>query len=73
MIKYPITERETEVLKCLSNGLTTEQAAKKLFISRHTAESHRRSLYFKLEAKNAVQLGVVAERQGLLSNSLITG
>lgn len=47
---YPggLTEREVEVLRCVSFGLTSNQVAEKLIISPLTVNVHLRSIYNKL-------------------------
>ena len=65
-----ITERETEVLVLLSEGLTVKEVASELFISHHTVISHKKSLYEKLGAANCFQLGMIAERNGLLKQTI---
>ena len=64
-----ITEREQEVLALLSEGLTVREVASELFISHHTVISHKKSLYEKLDVGNCFQLGMIAERMGLLQES----
>ena len=62
----PLTERETEVLQWLAQGLSNRQIAAKLHISEHTVKFHVSSVYGKLGATNraeAVRLGV---RQGVV-------
>lgn len=57
----PLTERETEVLQYLAQGLSNKQIAVKLHISEHTVKFHVSSIYGKLGATNraeAVRLGV---------------
>jgi DNA-binding NarL/FixJ family response regulator len=57
----PLTERETEVLQLLAQGLSNKQIAVRLFISEHTVKFHVSSIYGKLGATNraeAVRLGV---------------
>ena len=61
-----ITERETQVLTLLSDGLTVKEVAAELYISHHTVVSHKKSLYEKLGVNNCFQLGMIAERMGLL-------
>lgn len=61
-----LTERETEVLQLLAQGLANKQIALDLGISEHTVKFHVSSIYTKLNAANrteAVRLGV---RQGLI-------
>jgi DNA-binding NarL/FixJ family response regulator len=57
----PLTERETEVLQLLTQGLSNKQIAVRLHISEHTVKFHVSSVYGKLGATNraeAVRLGV---------------
>lgn len=51
-----LSEREMEVLGCIANGLTTQEIAEKLFISKNTVETHRKNLLYKLQAKNTAEL-----------------
>jgi len=62
-----LTERETEVLQLLSQGLANKQIASVLGISEHTVKFHVSAIYTKLGATNraeAVRLGV---RSGLVT------
>jgi DNA-binding CsgD family transcriptional regulator len=55
--KIPIiTRREKEVLSLISEGLTNNQIATKLFISITTVDTHRKNLLAKFEAKNTATL-----------------
>jgi predicted ATPase/DNA-binding CsgD family transcriptional regulator len=47
---YPsdLTAREVEVLRLVAQGLTDEQVAEQLVISRHTVNSHLKAIYGKL-------------------------
>lgn len=51
-----ISNRESEVLNLLSYGLTTQVISKKLFLSHHTINSHRKNLLIKLKANNTAEL-----------------
>ena len=51
-----ISKREIEVLKLISEGLTNQQIADKLFLSPLTVDSHRKNLIIKLNAKNTASL-----------------
>ncbi len=54
--KVELTKREIEVLKHIVNEYTTGEIAKKLFISPHTVETHRKNLLSKLMVKNTAGL-----------------
>jgi DNA-binding NarL/FixJ family response regulator len=57
----PLTERESQVLQLLAQGLANKQIAISLGISEHTVKFHVSSLYAKLGATNrteAVRLGI---------------
>ena len=51
-----LTERELEVLKCITDEMTIKEIAKALFISPRTVETHRRNLIQKLKVKSSVGL-----------------
>lgn len=51
-----ISEREKEVLQLIGNGDSSKIIADKLHISETTVISHRKSLIYKLHAKNTAEL-----------------
>ncbi len=61
-----LTERELEVLKLIAMQHTSEEIAQKLYIAKSTVDTHRKNLIYKLKVKNAVGLGLFAERNGLI-------
>jgi DNA-binding CsgD family transcriptional regulator len=61
-----LTPREIEILKHLCDGLTSDEIAKKLHISRHTVDNHRRNLLEKTNIKSTVGLVRFAVDQGYL-------
>lgn len=61
-----LSEREVEVLRCLSRGLTTTQAAVELFISENTIKTHTRHILEKLGVSNRVEAVARAIESGLL-------
>lgn len=61
-----LTERELEVLKLIAQQYTSDEIGKKLFIARSTVDTHRKNLIYKLKVKNAVGLGLFAEKNGLI-------
>lgn len=61
-----LTKREKEILKLISDGLTNNQIAEKLFISPLTVDSHRKNLLTKLNANNTAALVRVAIENELI-------
>lgn len=61
-----LSGRETEVLECLSTGLTNKRIAEKLSISPFTVKRHIENIYQKLQAQTRVELVEKAKRSGLL-------
>jgi len=51
-----LSNKETEVLGLISEGLTTKEIAAKLFVSSRTIETHRANIIKKLEVKNTAEL-----------------
>lgn len=61
-----LTNRETEILKCIAQGLISKEIAAKLFISEKTVNTHRQRIIAKLNATNsseavhrAFQMGII--------------
>ncbi|MEP3387147.1 MAG: response regulator transcription factor [Reichenbachiella sp.] len=51
-----LSEREKEIIKCLSDGLNSKAIANELFISEHTVKTHRRNIMHKLKVKTSAEL-----------------
>jgi DNA-binding CsgD family transcriptional regulator len=51
-----LTLREKEIIQLVSQGSSSKEIAAKLFISKHTVESHRKHILRKLNVKNAPQM-----------------
>ncbi len=60
-----LTGREREVLALVADGLTNDEIARYLYISPGTAKTHVRHLLTKLDARDRVQLAIIAHRTGL--------
>lgn len=61
-----LTKRETEVMILIAQAYTINEIAEKLFISAHTAETHRKNIMAKLKFKNRVELTLYAKENGYL-------
>ncbi|KQS60502.1 two-component system response regulator [Geodermatophilus sp. Leaf369] len=60
-----LTDRETEVLKLVSRGLSARQIAERLVLSHRTVENHVQNTLRKLQLHNRVELTRYAIEQGL--------
>ena len=65
--KDQITKREIEILDLLSRGLSSNDIAEALFISKNTVNFHRRQLLKKTISKNIAELIGKAYRLGILT------
>ena len=62
----PLTPRELEVVKLIAEGLTSEEIAEQLVISKKTVDRHRANVLEKLGMRNRVELTRYAIRRGLV-------
>lgn len=62
-----ISERELEVIRLIGSGFSSKEIADKLFISSHTAITHRKNLIKKFKVRNTAQLIKEAARRMLLN------
>jgi len=51
----PLSERETEILQLLSEGLNYRSIAEKIFLSPHTIKSHIKNIYAKLHVHSRAE------------------
>lgn len=51
-----LSPREIEIIKLIANEHTTAEISKKLFISEHTVETHRKNIWRKTGAKSIIGL-----------------
>ncbi|MGM9474991.1 response regulator [Pedobacter sp. GSP4] len=61
------SEREINVLKLIAEGLTNQEIADKLYLSRRTVESQREALISKTGTKNSASLVRFAMRNGYVA------
>jgi DNA-binding NarL/FixJ family response regulator len=60
-----LTEREFEVLKMVARGMSNAEIAEELTISPATAKTHVAHLLTKLDARDRIQLVIIAYQSGL--------
>ena len=61
-----LSERELEILVCICQGLSTQEIADKLFISKRTVDKHRANILEKSGCKNSASLVVYAIKNGFI-------
>ncbi len=61
-----LSKREKEVLANLALGLSDDQLAEKLFVSKSTIKTHLRRIYSKLLVKNRAQSVAIAHKHGII-------
>jgi DNA-binding NarL/FixJ family response regulator len=61
-----LTVRETEILKLLANGRSSQQIADHLHLSPHTVQTHRKSIIRKLNIKSPTEFVIYAMDLGIL-------
>jgi LuxR family maltose regulon positive regulatory protein len=65
----PLSEREIEVLQLISEGLTNQEIATRLYLSLYTVKAHARNIYAKFGVKNRTQAVAMGKALGILSQN----
>lgn len=63
---FDFTEKEIEVLREITSGLTNDEIAEKLYMSVNTVKKHIQSMIDKTGLKNRTQLAVEAMKTGFI-------
>ena len=61
-----ISNRERDIVQLLAKGLTNNQIADKLSISRHTVRTHRKNMLAKCNVNNTTELVVRCVKEGII-------
>jgi len=64
--KSPLTDRETDVLKQLSQGKTYDYIAMALHVSKDTVKTHIRHIYEKLQVDNKSEAVILARKNNFV-------
>ena len=67
LLKWGISKREWEVLLLMSEGLSNQEIAERLFVSLNTIKTHSSNLFEKLDVKRRTQAIEKGKRLGLLA------
>lgn len=66
--KAGLSDRETEVLRLMARGLSNDEIATELYVSRETVKSHVGSIYRKLAVRDRTQAVIAAYESGLVGS-----
>jgi DNA-binding NarL/FixJ family response regulator len=64
-----LTDRQAEVLRLVSRGLSNAEIAERLVLSRRTVEHHVQDIYLKIGAATRAGAAMFAMQHGLLDQS----
>ncbi|GAA2291080.1 hypothetical protein SVIO_058500 [Streptomyces violaceusniger] len=65
-VQGPLTERETDVLNAVADGLTNAEIGRRLVIAEATVKTHLLRLFAKLDVNDRTRAVVVAMERGIL-------
>jgi DNA-binding CsgD family transcriptional regulator len=65
-LRQPLTRREMEVLRLMTEGFTNSEIAQRLSVSAHTVKSHVTHIFSKLDVSDRTQAAVQAVRLKLI-------
>lgn len=65
-VKSELTERESEILYLICKGLSNQEIADTLFLSKRTVDKHRENILSKTNAKNTAGLVMFAIKHGII-------
>lgn len=67
LLLLPLTDRELEILKLITQEYSGKEIGEELFISSNTVETHRKNLIKKLNVKNTIGLVKYAIKHNLVN------
>ncbi|HQQ94977.1 MAG TPA: response regulator transcription factor [Bacteroidia bacterium] len=65
----PVTDREIDIIRAISEGLSNKLIADKLNLSTHTVNTHRKNIMSKLGVNNTAGVVMFAVKNGLLETN----
>jgi DNA-binding NarL/FixJ family response regulator len=61
-----LSDRELQVLQCVSDGLSNREIAEKLYLSEGTVKNYISSIYSKMDVRDRVQAARKAHDEGIV-------
>jgi two-component system, NarL family, response regulator DevR len=62
----PLSARELEIIRLISQGLSNHEISQQLHISENTIKSHIKEVFSKLDVHNRIEAVVMAKKRGIL-------
>jgi two-component system, NarL family, response regulator LiaR len=66
-LPFGLTEREREVLQAITDGLSTDEVAERLFISKRTVQSHVQNVIDKMGVRSKLEAALAGLRAGVVT------
>lgn len=63
--KYRLTQKEIELIACISQGLSNKEIGEKLFVTEGTVKNHVTEILSKLELRDRTQIAIFAFKNNL--------
>ena len=63
--EHELSEREIEVLRLLTQGMTNKEIGHKLHLAENTVKNHLKNILEKLQVQNRVQAAAFALKKGI--------
>jgi LuxR family maltose regulon positive regulatory protein len=64
-VSQPLTAREQEVLRLITQGLSNQEIAERLFLALDTVKGHNRNIFGKLQVQRRTEAVARARELGL--------
>jgi len=64
--EFTPTQRETQIVGLLADGLSSKQIAGRLALSKHTVDTHRSKMIRKTGPKNTLELAAWCVKNGMV-------
>lgn len=61
-----LTVRQREVLVLLANGLTRDETARRMGITRRTLDGYQKDIHRELDVQTTIEAAVIAAKAGLV-------
>lgn len=65
-----ISHRELEIIRLIAEGMTNKEIADKLFLSKHTVNTHRKNIMHKLGLGNTADIVMYALKEKIITPTL---